>query len=120
MEESVGTYLEDYFENVSEIKKTAYPTLGMLYQEQENKMETLFIPYVEEVDQKPAVTKYYVWKRGEAEGMFDSQTALLSFFTQNQKEEYALTLADGVDVRLFAPHNQVIFHRQKKNRLSQK
>ena len=37
-------------------------------QEQENKMETLFIPYVEEVDQKPAVTKYYVWKRGEAEG----------------------------------------------------
>lgn len=79
MEESVGTYLEDYFENVSEIKKTAYPTLGMLYQEQENKMETLFIPYVEEVDQKPAVTKYYVWKRGEAEGMFDSQTALLSF-----------------------------------------
>ena len=117
MEESVGTYLEDYFENVSEIKKTAYPTLGMLYQEQENKMETLFIPYVEEVDQKPAVTKYYVWKRGEAEGMFDSQTALLSFFTQNQKEEYALTLADGVDVRLFAPHNQVIFSQTKEKQI---
>lgn len=117
MEESVGTYLEDYFENVSEIKKTAYPTLGMLYQEQENKMETLFIPYVEEVDQKPAVTKYYVWKRGEAEGMFDSQTALLSFFTQNQKEEYALTLADGVDVRLFAPHNQVVFSQTKEKQI---
>ena len=117
MEESVGTYLEDYFENVSEIKKTAYPTLGMLYQEQENKMETLFIPYVEEVDQKPAVTKYYVWKRGEAEGMFDSQTALLSFFTQNQKEEYALTLADGVDVRLFAPHNQVVFSQAKEKQI---
>lgn len=117
MEESVGTYLEDYFENVSEIKKTAYPTLGMLYQEQENKMETLFIPYVEEVDQKPAVTKYYVWKRGEAEGMLDSQTALLSFFTQNQKEEYALTLADGVDVRLFAPHNQVVFSQTKEKQI---
>lgn len=117
MEESVGTYLEDYFENVSEIKKTAYPTLGMLYQEQENKMETLFIPYVEEVDQKPAVTKYYVWKRGEAEGMLDSQTALLSFFTQNQKEEYALTLADGVDVRLFAPHNQVVFSQAKEKQI---
>ena len=117
MEESVGTYLEDYFENVSEIKKTAYPTLGMLYQEQENKMETLFIPYVEEVDQKPAVTKYYVWKRGEAEGMLDSQTALLSFFTQNQKEEYVLTLADGVDVRLFAPHNQVVFSQTKEKQI---
>ena len=117
MEESVGTYLEDYFENVSEIKKTAYPTLGMLYQEQENKMETLFIPYVEEVDQKPAVTRYYVWKRGEAEGMLDSQTALLSFFTQNQMEEYALTLADGVDVRLFAPHNQVVFSQSKEKQI---
>lgn len=117
MEESVGTYLEDYFENVSEIKKTAYPTLGMLYQEQENKMETLFIPYVEEVNQKPAVTKYYVWKRGEAEGMFDSQTALLSFFTQNQKEEYTLTLADGVDVRLLAPHNQVVFSQTKEKQI---
>ena len=83
-------------------------------------METLFIPYVEEVDQKPAVTKYYVWKRGEAEGMFDSQTALLSF-TQNQKEEYTLTLADGVDVRLFLHRIiRLSFHRQKKNRLSQK
>ena len=116
MEESVGTYLEDYFENVSEIKKTAYPTLGMLYQEQENKMETLFIPYVE-VDQKPAVTKYYVWKRGEAEGILDSQTALLSFFTQNQMEEYTLTLADGVDVRLFAPHNQVVFSQSKEKQI---
>ena len=117
MEESVGTYLEDYFENVSEIKKTAYPTLGMLYQEQENKMETLFIPYVEEVDQKPAVTKYYVWKRGEAEGILDSQTALLSFFTQNQMEEYTLTLADGVDVRLFAPYNQVVFSQTKEKQV---
>ena len=117
MEEPVGTYLEDYFENVSEIKKTAYPTLGMLYQEQENKMETLFIPYVEEVDQKPVVTKYYVWKRGEAEGMIDSQTALLSFFIQNQMEEYTLTLADGVDVRLLAPHNQVVFSQTKEKQI---
>ena len=80
-------------------------------------METLFIPYVEEVDQKPAVTKYYVWKRGEAEGMLDSQTALLSFFTQNQKEEYVLTLADGVDMRLFAPHNQVVFSQTKEKQI---
>ena len=83
-------------------------------------METLFIPYVEEVDQKPAVTKYYVWKRGEAEGMFDSQTALLSFFTQNQKEEYTLTLADGVMCVCLHRIIRLSFHRQKKNRLSQK
>ena len=117
MEESVGTYLEDYFEDVSEVKKTAYPTLGMLYQEQKNKMETLCIPYVEEVEKKPAVTQYYVWKRGEAAGLIDSQTALSSFFSQNQMEEYTLTLADGVDVRLFAPHNQVVFSQTKDKKV---
>ena len=117
MEESVGTYLEDYFEDVSEVKKTAYPTLGMLYQEQKNKMETLCIPYMEEVEKKPAVTQYYVWKRGEAAGLIDSQTALSSFFSQNQMEEYTLTLADGVDVRLFAPHNQVVFSQTKDKKV---
>lgn len=117
MGESVGTYLEDYFEDVSEVKKTAYPTLGMLYQEQKNKMETLCIPYVEEVEKKPAVTQYYVWKRGEAAGLIDSQTAWSSFFSQNQMEEYTLTLADGVDVRLFAPHNQVVFSQTKDKKV---
>ena len=38
-------------------------------------------------------------------------------FTQNQKEEYALTLADGVDVRLFAPHNQVVFSQTKEKQI---
>lgn len=117
MEESVGTYLEDYFENVSEIKKTAYPTIGMLYQEQENKMETLFIPYVGEAEKKTAVRGYYVWKRGEAAGLINNQTAMLSFFIQNQMKEYTLTLADGVDVRLFDPHNQIVFSQTEDKRV---
>ena len=69
------------------------------------------------MEKKPAVTQYYVWKRGEAAGLIDSQTALSSFFSQNQMEEYTLTLADGVDVRLFAPHNQVVFSQTKDKKV---
>lgn len=46
--ESVGNYLEQQFENVSDVKEKMYPTLGMLYREKENRLETLFIPMVEE------------------------------------------------------------------------
>ena len=44
--EAVGDYLEEQFENVSQIKKQAYPTIGSLYQEMDNRQETLFLPYV--------------------------------------------------------------------------
>lgn len=40
--EAVGDYLEEQFENVSQIKKQAYPTIGSLYQEMDNRQETLF------------------------------------------------------------------------------
>lgn len=106
--ESVGNYLEELLENVSEVNKRAFPTLGMLYQEQENRTETLLIPYVKEEDGKPAVAHYYAWRRGEAAGDVDNAAALLSFFTQNEMESYTLVL-DNADVRLFSPHNTVSF-----------
>ncbi len=106
--ESVGNYLEELLENVSEVDKRAFPTLGMLYQEQENRTETLFIPYIKEADQKPAVEHYFAWRRGEAAGDVDHAAALLSFFTQNKMESYTL-MSDSADVRLFSPHNTVSF-----------
>lgn len=113
-DESVGTYLEQLFENVSEIKKRMYPTLGMLYQEKENHLETLFIPVVGEVEKAPKVTEYYVWKRGEAAGMMDSEKAMLSFFSQNALDSYTITLEDGI-VKLSAMHNELEFTEQKIN-----
>lgn len=108
--ESVGNYLEEQFENVSQVRKQAYPTIGMLYNEQENETETLFIPYVAAEGDKPVVEKYYVWKRGRAAGVVDNQTALLSFFTGDNMEEYRLSLANGAVVSLFSEHNEVDFH----------
>lgn len=112
MDESVGTYLEEYLENLSQVKKEVYPTLGMLYQEQENQQETLFIPFVSEVDGKPAVDHYYVWKRGAAGGETDTEAALLAYFTANQVESYTIIPARGSYVRLFEPCNEVSFSEE--------
>lgn len=107
--QSVGTYIEELFENVSEIDKEAYPTIGSLYQEQENRMETLFIPYLVKEDGKPVVESYYVWKRGEPAGRTDTQTALLSFFTENDMKKYTLSLEQEYEVELFDSHNEIRF-----------
>lgn len=112
-DESIGNYLEQMFENVSEVKKREYPTVGMLYQEYENRCETFFIPYVEWDVDKAVVGKYYVWKRGAAAGIVDAETAMLSFFTQNQVEDYQLALDGGEVVSLFDAHNAVGFAEEK-------
>lgn len=115
--ESVGNYLEQQFENVSQIKKQAYPTLGMLYQEEDNRSETLFIPFVEEEDGKPVVQQYYVWKRSRAAGSVESEKAMLSFFTANNMDSYTLPLKGGEMVTLFDPHNEIRFEENKERRI---
>lgn len=110
--ESVGNYLEQMFENVSQVKAQEYPTLGMLYQEYDNRAETLFIPYVSAKEDSLTVDSYYVWRRGEAYGSADAKTALLSFFTQNGMEEYQVTLENGAVVSLSDAHNKIIFEEE--------
>lgn len=52
----LGNYLEELLENTSGIDQKAYPTLGMLYEEQVNHLETLYIPFVDiEGEQSGAV-----------------------------------------------------------------
>lgn len=43
----LGNYLEELLENTSGINQKAYPTLGMLYEERVNHLETLYIPFVD-------------------------------------------------------------------------
>lgn len=112
--ESVGDYLEELLENVSEVNKKAYPTLGMFYQERENRTETLFLPFLKEEDKKPVIGHYYAWKRGHAAGEVDSETALLSFFTSNEMEDYTISPAEGQFVRLTKARNQISFGGQEK------
>ena len=118
----LGNYLEELLENTSGIDQKAYPTLGMLYEERANHLETLYIPFVdiegeqsgavqvdagkEEEEQqpvitgKPQITAYEVWKRGRAAGLVDTDTARAAFFTQNFADDYTLQLAPELYVKV--------------------
>ena len=84
----LGNYLEELLENTSGIDQKAYPTLGMLYEERANHLETLYIPFVDiegeqsgavqDDTEKPQITAYEVWKRGRAAGLVDDYTLQLA------------------------------------------
>lgn len=96
----LGNYLEELLENTSGISQKAYPTLGMLYEERANHLETLYIPFVETADEKPQITAYEVWKRGRAAGLVDTDTARAAFFTQNFADDYTLQLSPELYVKV--------------------
>ena len=106
----LGNYLEELLENTSGIDQKAYPTLGMLYEESANHLETLYIPFVdiereqsgavEDDTEKPQITAYEVWKRGRAAGLVDTDTARAAFFTQNFADDYTLQLAPELYVKV--------------------
>ena len=108
----LGYYLEELLENTSGIDQKAYPTLGMLYEERVNHLETLYIPFVdiegeqsgavEDDTEKPQITAYEVWKRGRAAGLVDTDTARAAFFTQNFADDYTLQLAPELYVKVDA------------------
>lgn len=106
----LGNYLEELLENTSGIDQKAYPTLGMLYEERANHLETLYIPFVDiegeqsgavqDDTEKPQITAYEVWKRGRAAGLVDTDTARAAFFTQNFADDYTLQLASELYVKV--------------------
>lgn len=108
----LGNYLEELLENTSGIDQKAYPTLGMLYEERVNHLETLYIPFVDieekqsgavqDDTEKPQITSYEVWKRGRAAGLVDTDTARAAFFTQNFADDYTLQLAPELYVKVDA------------------
>lgn len=110
--EPLGNYLEEMIENASHVKKDVCPTLGMVYQEKENRLETLYIPYLEVNEDKPAIAKYEVWKRGAAAGIVDTDIAMLSFFLCNQLQEYTLKLEENHFITLSSAGNEFTFSEE--------
>jgi len=107
----LGDYMEQLLEHGDTVKKETYPTIGMLYQEVENRKETLFVPTISLVEEKPEVTSYEVYKRGIAIGQVESDVALLSFFINNQLEEYVLELGENHYVKLSDTKNRISFEK---------
>ena len=121
LEEPLGNYLEQLLEKEDTVKKETYPTIGFLYQEQENQMETVFLPYVSLVEEKPAVTGYEVYKRGRALGLTETEMALLSFFIQNEMKEYVLQMGENQFIKLSNAKNEIDFEwDRRKNGLLKK
>ena len=82
----LGNYLEEFLENTSGIDQKAYPTLGMLYEERANHLETLYIPFVD--------------AKEEQSGTVPIDAARAAFFTQNFADDYTLQLAPELYVKV--------------------
>lgn len=111
---TLGDYLEQLLENTSGMKHESYPTLGMLYQERKNHLETMFVPYISVVDEKPAVTAYEVWRQGKAGGLVDTDMAMASFLTQGKINEYAISLAPKQLVKITGVSSRIVPDTQIK------
>ena len=109
LEEPLGNYIEKLLENSDEITKETFPTIGLLYQEKENQVETLFIPYIGVRDEKPMIMAYEAYKGGSARGLMETDSASLAFFIANQMEEYTLQLGLHNYVQLSKTKNHIQF-----------
>ena len=111
--EPLGDYLEKLLEKGDSVKKETYPTIGLLYQEEENRMETLFIPCISLVEEIPAVASYEVYKRGRAKDLIETDGALLSFFLANEMKNYVLDLGENRFVELSNSQNEIDFEWER-------
>lgn len=115
--ESAGTYIEELLEGNSSMKSMAYPTLGKLYQEQENHLETLFLPYLATQDNTPYVEKYFVWKRGAAAGVVSAPAAMLSAMLQCNLEKETIVFEEGNSIRISDFRVEEAFEEQGEKRI---
>lgn len=100
LKDGIGTYLEELLEGNASMDSAAYPTLGMLYQERFNKIETLFLPYLDIQDDTPFVKEYFVQKRGMPLGTVPTQMAMLSALLQGNLNKETICFESGSSIRL--------------------
>ena len=94
----LGNYLEELLENTSGIDQKAYPTLGMLYEERANHLETLYIPFVDiEGEQSGAVQDDTEKEKQSATVQDDTEKEKQSATVQDdteKKEQFATVWDD--------------------------
>ena len=78
----LGNYLEELLENTSGIDQKAYPTLGMLYEERANHLETLYIPFVDIEGEQSATVQDDTEK--------EKQSATVQDDTEKEKQSGAM------------------------------
>jgi hypothetical protein len=96
--------LGDTFERIvnlsGQISDEAYPTIGDLYKEQENKEKTYWIPYMEYAHGELSVDHYYAYSEGKAVCDVDADSVLAALFAEGMARHFTVTLDDGSYVEL--------------------
>lgn len=101
LEKPFGTYLEEVLESDEDYGNKQIMTLGKLYDERANQMETLYIPVLGAgEDEKPLVTAAYVLKEGRALKKIPRSTAMESLLIQGKLKGASFQDGDGNEWRL--------------------
>lgn len=95
LEKPLGTYLEELLESDEDFENKRIITFGKFLDEQENKRETLFLPVIGKQNNLPAVTSFYVLKRGETMKEIEPQIAMAGNFIQGRLKKCSYEDKDG-------------------------
>ena len=111
LEKPLGTYLEELLESDEDYKDKRIMTLGRLYDERQNQMETLYIPVLGEKDKEPEVTGFYVLRNGKAKERVSSELAMESMLLQGKLKGFSYQDAAGCEWRITKIHPSYEFEK---------
>ena len=104
-------YLEELLESDEDYKDKRIMTLGRLYDERQNQMETLYIPVLGEKDKEPEVTGFYVLRNGKAKERVSSELAMESMLLQGKLKGFSYQDAAGCEWRITKIHPSYEFEK---------
>ena len=85
-------------------------TLGRLYDERQNQMETLYIPVLGEKDKEPEVTGFYVLRNGKAKECHRNLPWKVCCYRENSKD-FSYQDAAGCEWRITKIHPSYEFEK---------
>lgn len=100
LKEPVGTYLNERIASDERFKDSEAVTLGSLFRIWENENENLWIPYINCVEDKMILEKYYLMQGRMAAGKVDRETGELALLSEQKMKSYSISLEDAESVTL--------------------
>lgn len=99
---NLGTYLEELLENNEYVDANGLPTLGNLFEEKVNHLETLYLPFFSVEEELPVQEGFYCMRRGEPVKQVSTEAAYLSFLESKNLKQAVVELEDGSFLKLSA------------------
>ncbi len=95
-----GMYLKQLTDGMTMQKDTAVVTLGNLMNERYNRMENLYLPVLEEQEQKPVICGYYALAEYTGMGMIKPEVYEAATLLENKRKLYQFDLDTGETIEL--------------------